>query len=221
MRTEAAPRFGLPVLALAALAGCGNSAQYWASRRLDLWDVVPISVQRGYGLSVSARATPFAQSGLGLYAPGSKDKVASTNSFGMGLGRWGPRSSDGALHVVIGSMEYQELRGPPWPGGPDGRYEQSSTAEKRCRASGNAFIVFPAPGVTDPPSGEFANLPRWYFWPDCEAHVFLGLFGIRVGFSPAQLVDFLAGIFGLDPLGDDLPATISEAVNNQASRGAE
>ena len=206
MRSGSGLGIGLRVLALLSLAGCGSS-QYWASRRLDLWDVVPISVQRGYGLSASARVSPFAQSGLGVYGPGPREGGASTNSFGMGLGRWGPRSSEGALHLVLGSMEYQELRGPPWPGGPDGRYEQYSTDEKRFRQSGNVFIVFPAPGVTDPPSDLFARLPRWYFWPDSEAHLFLGIFGIRIGFSPAQLVDFLAGIFGFDPLGDDIAVT--------------
>lgn len=38
---------------------------------------------------------------------------------------------------------------------------------------------------------------------DVEVGVFAGFFGLRVGFSPGELIDFLAGWVGLDPAGDD------------------
>lgn len=38
---------------------------------------------------------------------------------------------------------------------------------------------------------------------DLELGLFAGLFGLRIGISPGELVDLLAGLVGLDPAGDD------------------
>jgi hypothetical protein len=193
---------------LFSLVGCAGSKRYLASRSLDLWDVIPFSAQRGGGLAASVRITPFAQTGLGWY--NLTGDFAGTNGFGMGPGRWGPRWYEGGVHLLLFSLDYQEQRGEPWPGGPDGRYQQLSTPEKTIRSSGNFLIFLPGPGAMEAPPGTSARIPRWYFWPDCEAQVFVIFIGLRVGLSPAQLVDFLAGIIGLDPLGDDLPSSSSD-----------
>ena len=196
------------LLGLLSWTGCSSPGRYIAARSLDLWDVLPFSAQRGSGLAASVRITPFAQTGLGWY--NLTGDFSGTNGFGMGLGRWGPRWYEGGVHFLIASIDYQESRGEAWPGGPDGRYQQLSTPEKTIRASGNFLLFLPGTGALEPPPGTSVRIPRWYFWPDCEAQVFVGFIGLRLGLSPAQLVDFLAGIIGLDPLGDDPPPIASE-----------
>ena len=44
----------------------------------------------------------------------------------------------------------------------------------------------------------------WHSWLNLDFGVFVGVVGLRVGFCPDQVIDFLAGIFGFDPLGDDI-----------------
>ena len=43
----------------------------------------------------------------------------------------------------------------------------------------------------------------WHSWADVKVDLLAGV-GLRVGLCPDELVDFLAGIFGLDLLGDDV-----------------
>ncbi|MGQ0552143.1 MAG: hypothetical protein ACT4PU_02855 [Planctomycetota bacterium] len=53
---------------LSLLPGCaaGGTGRYFASRGLDVLDAVPCSVAWGWGLGVSAKATPLLHVGLGL-----------------------------------------------------------------------------------------------------------------------------------------------------------
>jgi hypothetical protein len=183
-----------------AAAGCGS---WWESRALDLWDVVPVAVEydKELGFSASARATPFIQTGLGVYGI----DTTSVNSWGMGLGRWGPAWKEAAVHVLIGTLEQQIIEGEPWPGGPDGRYGEVHEGSL-ARQSGNLLVFLPTAGIQHPPpppEDMWAKLPPWHGILDCEAHVFLGLVGMRLGFAPLQLPDFLLGFLGIDFVGDD------------------
>lgn len=181
--------------------GCANSGVYWKSRDLDLWDIVPTAVQIQPGFSASVRITPFLQTGLGAYAINATR--GTPNTWGLATGRWGPTWTEAAVQVLIGAIEGQSLVGEAWPGGPDGRYRRRP--ESRTRTNGNLFFFIPYP-ATDPPIG-FAILPPWHGWLDSEAHVLLGIVGLRIGLAPGQIVDFLAGILGFDPFGDDVQAT--------------
>lgn len=189
-------RILLCALLLGSLVGCATHSEYWASRALDLWDVVPVSVQKGAGVSVSARISPFAQSGIGWYY--------SDAAYGMAVGRWGPYWYENGMHVALMSLEflYQETAHEQWPPGPDGRYQwEDSETIQRC--SGNTLVFLPTE-VHSHSGFTWATLPEPYAWADSEIHFFLGVAGVRVGLSPFQLIDFVLGWFGLDPSSDDL-----------------
>jgi hypothetical protein len=128
----------LMLFAYLSLWGCANPGTYWKSRALDLWDVLPVAVNvvqewEFGGLCVSARVTPLAQIGLGGYGMNSTEP----DTFGMGLGRWGPAWKECGLHCILGSGEYQELDAEHWPGGPDERYQCQTQTGGLGRVNGN------------------------------------------------------------------------------------
>ena len=52
----------------------------------------------------------------------------------------------------------------------------------------------------------------WHSWANVEIDVFAGV-GLRVGLCPDELVDLLAGLVGLDLLGDDPGGSTDEYWN--------
>ena len=202
-------RLVLQAAILLGCAGCRSPGDWWRARGLDLWDCVPTAVMRDteLGFSISARVTPFVQTSLGAYGLNDKDG----NSSGMALGRWGPRWKESAIHVLIVSMERQELLvGGRWTRGPDRRYRYNKEGPL-VRQSGNLLVIIPIAGVdhhTFEP--QLARLPDWYSLPDSDVALFLGWFGLRIGIAPAQFVDFLCGLVNLDPLRDDAPPSDPE-----------
>ncbi len=54
---------------------------------------------------------------------------------------------------------------------------------------------------------------------DLELGVFAGFLGLRLGFSPGELVDLLAGLVGLDPAGDDLSPEFQPAPGEPVEPG--
>jgi hypothetical protein len=199
-------RFVPQAAILLGCAGCQSPGDWWRSRGLDLWDCVPAAVMRDQelGFSMSVRATLFAQTGIGVYGLNALSEDAPDyNSYGMALGRWGPRWRESVIHLIIGSDEYQELVGRNWPGGPDGRFLYQDE-RLVVRKSGNVLIILPLSGL-NPHDLRLAKFPDWYSIPDSELCLFVGYFGLRIGPAPAQFVDFLCGFVNLDPMGDDAP----------------
>ena len=187
-------------------AGCRGPGDWWADRGLDLWDCMPTAVihDAELGFNVSTRATLFAQIGIGAYGINALSEDAPDhNSYGMALGRWGPRWRESVAHVIIGSGEHQELTGKNWPGGPDRRFLYQDE-RLVVRKSGNFLIIVPLAGI-DPHDARLAKFPDWYSIPDSELCLYMGYFGLRIGLAPPQMVDFLCGFLHLDPLGDDGP----------------
>jgi len=197
------PRAIQSALVALALTGCATpAARYAGSRALDLFDVFPLSGRSGVGLYMSARATPFLGAGIGAY-----DALAC----GMGPRRWGPvweeeGSGIGPVYCVDESLLSRRgkdlansnlIQLPEWPAGPDALFEEAPG----WRSRGHVALVLPYLVRRD---GDWAKLPPWYSLLDCEADAFIGVIGLRIGFSPGEIVDFLAGLFGLDPSGDDI-----------------
>jgi hypothetical protein len=54
------------------------------------------------------------------------------------------------------------------------------------------------------------NPPRYEF-SEIGAQLHLGVVGVEAGVVPAELADFLVGLFGMDPSGDDLPRSAESA----------
>ena len=202
-------RLFLQAAILLDCAGCRSPGDWWRARGLDLWDCVPTAVIRDkeLGFSISARVTPFVQTGLGAYGLNDKDG----NSSGMALGRWGPRWKESAIHVLIVSMERQEmLVGGRWSRGPGRRYRYNNE-RPLVRQSGNLLVIIPFAGAEHASEVlPWARFPDWYSLPDSDVALSLGWFGLRIGIAPAQFVDFFCGLVNLDPLRDDAPPSDPE-----------
>ena len=213
---RAARRAVLLALACGAIAslGSGCASTWWRDRANDLGDIASVSF--GAGLGVRAQAGPVA-TGLGAqmdvagFRGGrffcdrrafdleplgwSVDLVlASGNLFGLRPADGTPEPYD---RIVNGRGKYQ------------GQYNP---------AVGGVFVPFwlcgeildldyYGPERTERPSPLAPNRkearPHLPSWTHLEAAAALGV-GVRLGFNPGELLDFLLGFFGADLYGDDL-----------------
>lgn len=208
---------GLALVAAAA-TGCSTAAgryvgRYLEARALDLADVAPISVGAGYGLAANLRVTPFAGIGAGW---------AESWRAGMGDHRFGPIWWEKERGVPVWFyFRYEDYLGEERriPGGHPYWWPET----RRTRAS--SWIVFPGirrggelwipclPPYFMPVDWEWSHYLKWgvseldwdWTWDilNCEASVFLGGAGLRVGFGPAHFVDFLLGWLTIDLAHDD------------------
>ena len=168
-----------PSIALVLLcAGCASP--YWQNRRADAADVFTATV--GIGIGATARIGPL-HAGLGVnwdfygIEAGEIGKLGSLGEAIVGLG-------DKATDVCIVCMGGSEIN----------QGERSAVRGKNVayRPSGIPFW--------DPPPPESPNPARW-----TQIEVAAGLLGgVRLGFNPGELLDFLLGFFGVDLYGDDL-----------------
>ena len=165
----------LPVL---FCAGCAS--QYWQNRRADAADV--FTATAGIGLGATARIGPL-HAGLGVNADlygieaGEVGALGDPYHFVDGLGNWAGDSC-----FVFNGKTLIEL-------GP------RSAARGKDVAYRPSCIPF-----WDPPPPESPNPARW-----TQIEVAAGLLGgVRLGFNPGELLDFLLGFFGADLYGDDL-----------------
>jgi hypothetical protein len=186
---------------LAASVGCTTRfGRYCESRMFDLADTLPTSFASGQGLSVEVHLTRYVGVGAGW---------ADVWRYGFDEGRMGPFWREEVRAVpLISSLrrQYYLEHSDRWPGGQPALRK----LDERQKASSYVFI----PGQSSngslwPPglSGAEWDFPARSPWSvlDVEVGVVLGWIGVRVGLSPGELVDFLAGIAGFDPAGDDLP----------------
>jgi hypothetical protein len=169
------------------LVGCSGAGRYAKARALDFYDILPISVSRGKGACVLVRASAFF-TGLGKY---------EGYAYGLAPGRMGGSWKVTRRGMILLFQEEESLIRVNdkflyrWPGGPD-LYDLKSGL---YRGKTVGFFVIPLP--------HDSFFPAWYTLLDADADLFVGVAGIRAGFSPSQVIDFLLGLFGLDPLKDD------------------
>jgi hypothetical protein len=170
--------YGL-VVALLFCTSCTSNG-YLARRGRDLADVLAVTVSAGPELSVDVQATDLFHLGLGggahVEAGFVGRRVGTAGMMTLGL-PFVPFIEDGVLY---GRYVFSETGG-AW------RLED---VEDEC------YIVhFIETAPTHPKTDAWHAL-------DLELG-FTALVGARVGFHPGELVDFLAGLVGLDPIGDD------------------
>ena len=181
---------GLLVL---ALLGCSCTPAYWADRRRDAADVFTATAGVGFGVKVQAGAVEVAP--LYFYMP----------MAGWHGGEWyeyrdsGFHSSEGNTPVFPFPFLYCE-----------GMFPSDRAAVRGKAYSSFGMICFSVP--IRYVSGCCLCVPRepeedepypFYKFTDINVVAALGL-GMRVGFNPGELADFLLGFTTLDFYGDDI-----------------
>lgn len=192
-------RFYVPVLLL-ALTGCSPYSQ---NRLHDLRDAVRLSVGVGYGLSSTLSVGDAYGVGAGAYSKGwyvgnqgrifPGQYVCETgNSFpawtGMALFPpcWYYCAPEAKVAFVLGLLLYS-MDEFSWQAGGD-----EVTVGRNTSVAGDLGLLLKTryPAETRVMTG-------------VDASLFLGVVGVRVGFSPVELVDFIGGFVGFDLLQDD------------------
>lgn len=161
------------------LGGCAGSG-YLQDRALDLADCFKVAVAAGPELSADLKATDALHLAVGGGVHGEagfvgrKPGAASMMTLGLPVA---PFMEEGILY---GRYVFDECFG-DW---------KEADVQDECYA-----LHFLNAKPTNPRH-------RWVEAFDLEAGAIV-LVGGRIGFSPGQFADFLAGWFGADPAGDD------------------
>jgi hypothetical protein len=181
------------VLAAAMAPGCAVSQGrrdppgWLAARGADFMDIVGLRVYVGPGLGAYVRATQYVQLGILKKGPGEQDLPAPKGDdlraipcVGFGtIGRYGGLWLEGSSEVMF----------PGWSSRDRAPSAESPLAIRRETLAG--YVA---------PHGE---LDMWRESFGLGAHLLLA--GVEAEVRPFQLIDFLGGIAGYDPAGDDLP----------------
>lgn len=170
-------------LLLCLLPSCA-AGTYLGDRGRDFADIFTLTGSFGPEISADAKLTDLAHLGVGIggHVEGGiiKGEVGSAPVIMLGL-PFAPFIEDGILY---GRYVFTETGG-AW---------DDLDVQDEC------FIVHAIP------IGETHPQRAWIDRFDLELGVTVGI-GARVGISPGQFLDFLAGWFGADLAEDDPPAT--------------
>ena len=184
------------VLALPALlaTGCAgptgrrDAGSWLEARGADLMDVFGVRAGVGVGLGAYVRATEYAQLGFMLRGP-SESTLGSASEASLG-DSFRVRSVPCLMFGTIGRYggvwfdSTREFMVPGW----SSRDEPRSPIRRDTVAG-----IVPPEGQQDDWRGEIG------------IGVHLLLVGVEIELRPWQLVDFLGGLVGYDPSGDDVP----------------
>ena len=172
----------LILLLLAFATGCASP--YWKDRGADMADVFTATV--GVGLGATARIGPL-HAGLG----------ANFDLYGIEAGKVGELGRTGALVWDAGGHFAGDYSLLAW-----GKSHIDLDGDSRFRGK-NLYPDRGPPGwipFWNPPSDRNPNPARW-----TQIEVAAGLLGgVRLGFNPGELLDFVLGFFGIDIYNDDL-----------------
>jgi len=172
-------RLAFTAALLALLSSC-SAAPYFADRGRDLADCFTITVSAGPGISASLALTDACHLMVGGGVHGEAGligrRVGAAGVMNLGLPIV-PFMEEGLLH---GRLLFTECSG-------DWREED---VQDEC------YLIH-AGGW--PPTNPVTTRMRAF---DLEIGATV-LLGVRLGFSPGEFVDLIAGSFGSDPAGDD------------------
>lgn len=209
----------LPVL----LASCGSVGEYFRHRGLDLMDCVKLNVGVGIGIAVDLRATDWFAPGLGYMSyttnfgwddrrlHGVWEECVSINTpravVEAAIGSDDDRvSPDYDASLAIGRLALASvfLANERWLRNPTTK-EVTVDYYSLFNFAPVATFIRTDPGRFFLKEGERAFVRSKPIWDQgwFEAGATVLFLHARAGVNAFQAVDFLAGIFGLDPAGDD------------------
>jgi len=167
------------LLLLLSLGSCSSGA-YLPDRGRDLLDIFTLTVSAGPEISLDAQATDLLHLSVGGGVHGEAGMIGrrfgSAGVMTLGL-PVAPFLEDGVLH---------------------GRYlfTEASGAWREADVQDECYLIHLGGWAPTNPQSDWVH----GFDLELSAHV---LIGARVGLSPGELVDFLAGLIGFDPAADD------------------
>ena len=184
------PLLILPLLALAAVLASGCASPYWQNRRADAADVFTATI--GVGLGATARIGPL-HAGLG----------GNFDLYGIEAGKVGELGNTGALVLDSGGHFAGDASLIAWGTSRIDLLGEGHARGKQVYSDRGSFGRIP---FWNPPTPESQNPARW-----TQIEVAVGLLGgLRLGFNPGELLDFVLGFFGIDIYGDDLASAEPE-----------
>jgi hypothetical protein len=188
------PTAALAVLLLAALPACAgltgrrDLGSWFEARGADLMDVVGVRVGVGIGLGGYVRATEWAQLGIMRRGPSEQSLVGGSGSVreeGFRV-RGVPCAMFGTIGRY-GGLWTETSREIMLPG-----YSNRGDVTPPIRREVVAGVV-PLDGLDDDWQASFG------------AGVHLLILGFEAEVRPLQVIDFVGGLLGYDPAGDDVP----------------
>jgi len=168
------------ILAAATAASLLSGCAYFGARARDLGDIVRLEGSLGVGLQANVNAGELLHLGIG-------SRRCKSAGWAYGLSTSERRVEDHfplSYVATILNPDVAALHTLKIGDGPE-------QPQHRC--------PMVAPGAF---SSGTVHKPAMQFW-NIEAGVMLVGVGVEAGVNPAELVDFILGIFGLDIAGDD------------------
>jgi len=164
--------------------------RYFERRVMDAADILQAQTSWGIGVSADAEVLGLLHVGTGA----SRERACGFE------GRELIRRSVVRAGVPFGNVYHACRR--------DGRYfvlherHERSLRYPSVKTEDACYWVLPVLANASPKW----QRPHWWRQLRVEAGGFAGLLGARVGVHLGEAFDFVVGIFGADPAGDDLPA---------------
>jgi hypothetical protein len=212
------------LLGLGLLSSCAGALRYLGRRGMDAADCVKLNVGTGFGLTADVRVTDWFSPGLGVrsYAlcVGYEDReihglweeylVINTPRAVWELSYGGPDASEEpelddesrVLQLFLSSMLLANERWIRPPSGSPVLVEYASLLNigqvgEQMRASG------PANWMLEEGERPFTRHKSAWRKGFVEFGLMLLVVEARAGINPLEFLDFVAGVVGLDPAGDD------------------
>ena len=225
------PLHPLTLIAIITMTtGCQTTVgNYFANRGRDFGDCFLLQAGIGLGIGVDVKAAGLLHAGalFSQYIPGrsigcvygdlrpactetSFVHLPAEGDFGLLVAHFSIRSLDGtagshlcpALLPALFSWEGPD-GGETWIWGDSEESIEMIAEDIRINAGESYVEKFRR--ERGPEIRKYRTLARVHAF-DIEAGVFVGIIGVRAGFSPGQFVDFFLGWFGVDIAGDDVPS---------------
>ena len=184
-------------------------SMYFADRGRDFLDTFKLHVGMGLILSADLEVTELAHLGLagglsGVYSVEESSLLARASYSGFPLSNLnlfpgllveeGSESEGWRRFLVCHGYSYHSYYGDV--------FHPRRSEEHRCALVPLLFTLHSTAGSSHfgPPSPKEEPPIRW---ADCAGGAIVFPFALRVGVSPGEMLDFVAGWFGLDLAGDD------------------